>query len=92
MNLPKRIQIIGGKGISDTRIIDTDTGHELSGIKSVIFQHRIGEQPKAIIELVFIEFEGEAATKYAIKDPVTGELKNIRSVKFEDGSYIKTQE
>jgi hypothetical protein len=51
--LPRTIKIIAAGGPGETRILDADTGDDLSDcIRSVYWQHVAGEPPRAVVTFV----------------------------------------
>jgi hypothetical protein len=48
--LPREIRIVSGGGPFETRILDAETGEDLSDrISAVYWQHIAGEMPRAIV-------------------------------------------
>jgi hypothetical protein len=56
----KKYKIVGNFGPVGTKVIDQETGQEISQVKSVYWKHEVGEAPRCFIELVGVELESEA--------------------------------
>ena len=74
-----------------SEILDTDTGDRVKGVSKVVITHDIGSLPEVELHIVSedraaYQLEGEA--KFCVKSTITGDMKPVKSIEFEDGEII----
>lgn len=52
-----RLKNVSKGNSSNTRVVNADTGEQLDGVVSVVWQSHVGDEPRAIIELVRLPVE-----------------------------------
>jgi hypothetical protein len=76
---------IEGKDWNDVVIKDAD-GNKIRGIVSFnIYMNYESAAPKIDLELYIRKIKINGEVNFIMRDPVTGEMKNIDSVSFENG-------
>jgi hypothetical protein len=68
--------------------ITTNAGEQLKYVRGVDVHCYVDEVVTATIELVSASYEGTASAVFTVKHPVTGVLKKVKQIQFEDGGEV----
>ena len=77
-------------GIGTT--LTTDSGEEFKYVKSIQIDIAPERVITATVELHAITFDVDATAKFTVRHPITGEVKEIKSITFADDSYLALSE
>ena len=74
-----------------SEILDTETGDRVKGVSKVVITHDVGSLPQVELHIVAddraaYQLEGEA--KFYAKSTVSGDMKPVKTIEFEDGEII----
>lgn len=70
-----------------TQVFDADTGQELKGVTDLTISIEADNYTTANVRIVAAAVDVESAVAtFAVVHPVTGKVKIVRSIEFEDGT------
>jgi hypothetical protein len=86
----RSVRIINETGdVTGTRIVDTTTGDKLYGVRRAQVTIDVDEPVnRATVELVGVQQDMVAQAEFALAHPLTGEMKVVKSLVFEDGTRV----
>jgi hypothetical protein len=73
-----------------TKIIRED-GSEIHGVRKAVITLDHKQVSIADLEIVTATFRGKAKPRFHVLDPLSGELKAVKRIEFEDGSEFKSE-
>lgn len=62
---PRRLKLVSDGKVLGSRLVDADTGQTIAGVRKVVWEHEVGELPKAHLELIMVEAEIELVCELA---------------------------
>ena len=81
------------KDIDDSlkcKIKKASTGETLQGLQALDLQLRPNKEPEAQIEIFWLKQEMGANATFSVLDPITGDLKVVKKIIFEDDSEFNS--
>ena len=73
------------------RIMDSETDERVKGIEKIEITHQIGSMPVAELQIASVEpakYDITAEPVFLVKSTLTGEMKQVKNIEFEDGEII----
>lgn len=83
------VRVVNDTGlVHGTSFLDDD-GRKIEGVRSAKLTFEMGNVVKADLELVLVATDVVAHARYMVAHPVSGELREVRSIEFADGEVMR---
>lgn len=77
---------LAGRG---TTVTDIETGEPIRGIRSITATIAVNEPNRLYVEMMITEMEVQGVTVWGVADPRTGDVREVKEIKFADGEKLK---